>query len=92
MPRAAGDTWAGSSLTGNRLDEGCDPQHYGLGIKELWEVEPENFQPGLVVHGAGWPLTNEASGGFFLYHLDQNQVVVGLIIDLNYSNPWIQSV
>ena len=72
-----------------RLDEGCDPQHYGLGIKELWEVEPEKFQPGLVVHGSGWPLSNEASGGFFLYHLDRNQVVVGLIIDLNYSNPYI---
>ena len=72
-----------------KLDEGCDPQHYGLGIKELWEVEPEKFQAGLVVHGSGWPLTNEASGGFFLYHLDQNQVVVGLIIDLNYSNPYI---
>ena len=48
-----------------KLDEGCDPQHYGLGIKELWEVEPENFQAGLVVHGSGWPLTSEASGGFF---------------------------
>ena len=71
------------------LDKGCDPQHYGLGIKELWEVEPENFQAGLVVHGSGWPLTNEASGGFFLYHLEQNQVVAGLIIDLNYSNPYI---
>ena len=72
-----------------RLDGGCDPQHYGLGIKELWEVEPENFQAGLVVHGSGWPLTKEASGGFFLYHLEGNQVVVGLIIDLNYSNPYI---
>ena len=72
-----------------KLDEGCDPQHYGLGIKELWEVDPENFRPGLVVHGAGWPLSSEASGGFFLYHLDENQVVVGLIIDLNYTNPYI---
>ncbi|MCY4362039.1 MAG: electron transfer flavoprotein-ubiquinone oxidoreductase [Gammaproteobacteria bacterium] len=72
-----------------KLDADCDPQHYGLGIKELWEVAPENFQAGLVVHGSGWPLTSEASGGFFLYHLDQNQVVVGLIIDLNYSNPYI---
>ena len=72
-----------------KLDEGCDPQHYGLGIKELWEVEPQNFQAGLVVHGSGWPLSADASGGFFLYHLEQNQVVVGLIIDLNYSNPYI---
>ena len=72
-----------------KLDEGFDPQHYGLGIKELWEVEPRNFQAGLVVHGSGWPLSADASGGFFLYHLEQNQVVVGLIIDLNYSNPHI---
>ena len=71
------------------LDKDCDPQHYGLGLKELWEVESENFQPGLVVHGSGWPLSAEASGGSFLYHLEQNQVVVGLIIDLNYSNPHI---
>ena len=71
------------------LDDGRDPQHYGLGIKELWEVQPEKFQAGLVVHGSGWPLTSEASGGFFLYHLEQNQVVVGLIIDLNYSNPYL---
>ena len=71
------------------LDEGCDPQHYGLGIKELWEVDSQNFQSGLVVHGSGWPLSGDASGGFFLYHLEQNQVVVGLIIDLNYSNPHV---
>ena len=72
-----------------QLDQDCDPQHYGLGIKELWEVEPDNFQPGLVVHGSGWPLSRQASGGFFLYHLEQNQVVVGLIIDLNYTNPYL---
>ena len=71
------------------LDKDSDPQHYGLGIKELWEVEAGKFQPGLVVHGSGWPLSGEASGGFFLYHLDENQVVVGLIIDLDYSNPYI---
>ncbi len=71
------------------LDKDSDPQHYGLGIKELWEVEEGKFQPGLVVHGSGWPLSGEAPGGFFLYHLDENQVVVGLIIDLDYSNPYI---
>ena len=71
------------------LDKDSDPQHYGLGIKELWEVEEGKFQPGLVVHGSGWPLSGGASGGFFLYHLDENQVVVGLIIDLDYSNPYI---
>ncbi len=68
------------------LDEGKDAQHYGIGIKELWDIDPAKHQPGLVVHGAGWPLT-DASGGFFLYHTDNNQVVVGLITDLNYSNP-----
>ena len=80
----------GRQLIGRyKLDEGRDPQHYALGIKELWEVGTENFQPGLVVHGSGWPLSSGSSGGFFLYHLQQNQVVLGLIIDLNYSNPYI---
>lgn len=68
------------------LDRDVDSQHYGIGIKELWDIEPEKHQPGLVVHGAGWPLT-DANGGFFLYHTDNNQVVVGLIVDLNYNNP-----
>ena len=72
-----------------RLADDRDPQHYGLGIKELWEVEADNFRPGLVVHGSGWPLSKQASGGFFLYHLEQNQVVAGLIIDLNYTNPYL---
>ena len=67
------------------LDEGSDPQSYGLGIKELWEVSPDKHKPGLVIHGAGWPLSeNKATGGFFLYHLENNQVSVGLITDLNY--------
>ena len=69
------------------LDQGRDPQHYGLGLKELWEVPAEKSHPGLVVHGSGWPLSRHASGGFFLYHLEDNQVVAGLIVDLNYSNP-----
>ena len=69
------------------LDQGRDPQHYGLGLKELWEVSAEKSRPGLVVHGSGWPLSRHASGGFFLYHLEDNQVVAGLIVDLNYSNP-----
>lgn len=73
-----------------QLDEGKDPQHYGLGIKELWDIDPAKHQPGLVVHGTGWPLSeNGASGGFFLYHADNNQVVVGLITDLNYQNPYL---
>ena len=71
------------------LDQGRDPQHYGLGLKELWEVPAEKSRPGLVVHGSGWPLSRQASGGFFLYHLEDNQAVAGLIVDLNYSNPYL---
>ncbi len=71
------------------LDQGRDAQHYGLGIKELWDIDPEKHQPGLVVHGSGWPLSGNSSGGFFLYHGDKNQVVVGLIVDLNYDNPYL---
>ncbi|WP_432474653.1 electron transfer flavoprotein-ubiquinone oxidoreductase [Amphritea sp. HPY] len=71
-----------------QLDAGKDAQHYGIGIKELWDIDPAKHQPGLVLHGAGWPLTEGgASGGFFLYHAEDNQVVVGLITDLNYDNP-----
>ncbi len=69
------------------LDEGKSPQHYGIGIKELWKVDKDKHQPGLVVHGAGWPLGESgATGGSFLYHLDDQQVVVGLIVDLSYDN------
>lgn len=71
-----------------KLDEGKDPQHYGIGIKELWDIDPAKHEPGLVVHGAGWPLSEtNSTGGFFLYHTDNNQVAVGLITDLSYSNP-----
>ena len=69
------------------LATGLNPQHYGIGIKELWELTPEQHQPGLVIHGGGWPLSPHASGGFFLYHLEQQQAAVGLIVDLNYANP-----
>jgi electron-transferring-flavoprotein dehydrogenase len=72
------------------LDKDSDPQHYGLGIKELWEVSHDKHQLGLVIHGAGWPLSETVTnGGFFLYHLENNQVSVGLITDLNYSNPYL---
>ena len=71
------------------LADAADPQHYGIGIKELWEVESGNHTPGLVIHGAGWPLTKQATHGFFLYHLADNQVAVGLIVDLNYANPYL---
>ena len=72
------------------LNADATPQHYGIGIKELWEIDPGKHQAGLVVHGAGWPLSeNGASGGFFLYHLDDCLVAVGLITDLNYTNPYL---
>ena len=69
------------------LDDNTTSQHYGIGIKELWDIDPAKHQPGLVLHGSGWPLTKGANGGFFLYHGDNNQVSVGLIIDLSYDNP-----
>jgi electron-transferring-flavoprotein dehydrogenase len=72
-----------------RLDEGKDPQTYGLGIKELWEIEPSRHEPGLVVHTAGWPLTSTTYGGGFLYHLPNGQVTLGFITGLDYSNPWL---
>ncbi|WP_462151381.1 electron transfer flavoprotein-ubiquinone oxidoreductase [Pseudoalteromonas xiamenensis] len=71
------------------LDKEATPQHYGIGFKEIWQVSPEKHQEGLVVHGAGWPLSEGASGGSFLYHAENNQVVIGLIIDLNYDNPYL---
>ncbi|GAC1039622.1 electron transfer flavoprotein-ubiquinone oxidoreductase [Pseudomonas sp. No.117] len=70
-----------------KLGEGADPQHYGIGIKELWEIDPAKHEQGLVIHTSGWPLDKENPGGSFLYHLENNQVVVGLIVDLAYSNP-----
>ncbi|NMT17875.1 electron transfer flavoprotein-ubiquinone oxidoreductase, partial [Vibrio parahaemolyticus] len=69
------------------LAEDKTPQHYAIGFKELWDIPAEQHQQGLVVHGLGWPLANEASGGSYLYHLEGNQVAVGLIVDLNYKNP-----
>jgi electron-transferring-flavoprotein dehydrogenase len=74
------------------LDSDADVQHYGIGLKEIWEIDPAKHQPGLVVHTAGWPLdimSNENTGGSFLYHLENNQVVVGLIVDLSYSNTFL---
>lgn len=70
-----------------QLNANVDPQHYGIGIKELWDIDPAKHEQGLVVHTAGWPLDDENTGGSFLYHLENNQVVVGLIVDLSYSNP-----
>ncbi|MBN9478312.1 MAG: electron transfer flavoprotein-ubiquinone oxidoreductase [Burkholderiales bacterium] len=72
-----------------KLDAGKDPQSYGIGIKELWEIDPAKHQPGLVVHTAGWPLDADTYGGSFLYHLEDNKVAIGLIVGLDYSNPWL---
>ncbi|GAA6205913.1 electron transfer flavoprotein-ubiquinone oxidoreductase [Thalassotalea sp. SU-HH00458] len=69
------------------LDADKSPQHYGLGFKEIWDIDPEKHQEGLVVHTAGWPLDKDTNGGGYLYHAENNQVFVGLIVDLNYSNP-----
>lgn len=67
-----------------------DPQHFALGIKELWQVPEHSYQPGLVIHTTGWPLSeHETHGGGFLYHLDNQRVAVGLVTDLSYSNPWL---
>ncbi len=72
-----------------RLDEGRDPQIYGIGLKELWEIDPARHQPGLVVHTAGWPLDSHTYGGSFLYHMNDNQVAVGFVVGLGYSNPYL---
>jgi len=72
------------------LVQGKDPQHYGLGIKELWEIDPKHHREGLVIHTAGWPIAESgASGGGFCYHLDNNQVTLGYITELSYDNPHI---
>jgi len=71
------------------LDAGKEPQKFGLGIKEIWDIKPENHQEGAVVHTAGWPLGWKNGGGSFLYHAENNQVFLGYIIDLNYKNPYI---
>ncbi|WP_341743757.1 electron transfer flavoprotein-ubiquinone oxidoreductase [Azonexus hydrophilus] len=71
------------------LRDGADPQTYGIGIKELWEIDPAKHQPGLIVHSVGWPLTNDTYGGSFLYHLEDNLVAVGFVVGLDYQNPWL---
>ena len=71
------------------LREGVEPQTYEFGIKELWEIEPEKHQEGLVVHTTGWPLQTDTYGGSFLYHLENNQVAVGFVVGLDYENPYL---
>lgn len=75
------------------LENSAQPQHYAIGFKELWQVPADQAKPGRVLHGSGWPLVerraSKSQGGFYLYHMEGNQVAVGLIVDLNYSNPWL---
>ena len=80
------------SLSGQLIEKfdlraGKDPQTYGIGIKELWEIDPAKHQAGKIVHTIGWPVTNDVYGGSFLYHLENNQVAVGYVVGLDYSNP-----
>ncbi|MGR3523189.1 MAG: FAD-binding protein, partial [Paracoccus sp. (in: a-proteobacteria)] len=71
------------------LSAGHEPQKYGLGMKEIWEVSPEKFKKGRVVHTMGWPLGRNAGGGSFIYHFENNQVLVGFVVHLNYENPYL---
>ena len=71
------------------LCEGREPQKYGLGVKELWQVAEGNFQPGLVQHSFGWPLDDKTGGGGFIYHFGDRYVAIGLVVHLNYANPWL---
>ncbi|MFM9797875.1 electron transfer flavoprotein-ubiquinone oxidoreductase [Aeromonas dhakensis] len=75
------------------LENAAQPQHYAIGFKELWQLSPGQGKAGQVLHGSGWPLSegkeDKSQGGFYLYHLEQDQVAVGLIVDLNYRNPWL---
>ena len=71
------------------LRKNADPQVYGIGLKELWDVKPQKHQPGLVVHTAGWPLASDTYGGSFLYHLENHQIAVGFVVGLAYTNPYL---
>ena len=71
------------------LNEGKEPQKFGIGLKEIWQVPDANFQSGLVVHSFGWPLDDATGGGSFMYHFDENYVAIGYVVHLNYKNPWI---
>jgi electron-transferring-flavoprotein dehydrogenase len=66
-----------------------EPQKYGIGLKEIWELPPDRHRKGLVVHGMGWPLDNETGGGMFIYHWGENLCSIGLVVHLNYKNPWL---
>jgi electron-transferring-flavoprotein dehydrogenase len=72
-----------------KLREGADPQVYGIGLKELWQIAPEQHQLGLVIHTAGWPLASDTYGGSFLYHMEDNLVAIGYVVGLGYTNPYL---
>ncbi|MBS0391658.1 MAG: electron transfer flavoprotein-ubiquinone oxidoreductase [Comamonadaceae bacterium] len=72
-----------------KLDEDRDPQSFGIGVKELWEIDPTKHQPGFVMHTAGWPMDSKTYGGAFLYHLDDNKVALGFVTGLGYTNPYL---
>ncbi len=72
-----------------RLREGVDPQLYGIGLKELWQIDPSKHQKGLVIHTAGWPLERDTYGGSFLYHMEDNLIAVGFVVGLGYTNPYL---
>ncbi len=74
-------------ITRFKLDDGRDPQSYGIGIKELWEIDPARHEPGLAIHTAGWPLPNDTYGGSFVYHAENNQLIIGYVVGLDYQNP-----
>ena len=74
------------------LQKDRDPPKFGIGLKELWQVQPEKHHPGLVQHSFGWPLDNATGGGSFMYHFDENLVAVGFVVHLNYHNPWLSPV
>ncbi len=71
------------------LDNDSEPQKYGLGVKEVWEIDPAKHKPGLVVHTLGWPLDDETGGGSWMYHIEDNQVSIGFVVHLNYKNPYL---
>jgi electron-transferring-flavoprotein dehydrogenase len=72
-----------------KLDEGRDPQSYSIGVKEVWEIDPSRHKPGLALHSAGWPLDEMTYGGSFMYHMENNQVAIGFVVGLDYSNPYL---
>src|SRR3984957_15565345 len=71
------------------LQEGRDPQKFGIGLKELWELPKDKHKKGLVLHGFGWPLSNDTGGGLFMYHWGENYCSIGFVVHLNYANPWL---